>query len=226
MTVTGGRKNAGSYTARAARLSNGNYTLPDSATRAYTIKPRTVGLKWTGTSLTYNGKVRRPTATATGLIAGDKCKVTVTGGRKNAGSYTAKATKLSNANYALPKARTKACAIKKRTITLKWTDTRLKYNGKAREPTATALGLIKGDVCKVTVSGARTKKGQLYRQGHQALQQQLPPAREGNGEVQYLLTDGETTRSRTSSDPLRGSPPSQGNDLAGESGTVQSVQTS
>ena len=116
-------------------------------------------LKWTGTSLTYNGKTRKPTATATGLIAGDKCTVKVTGGRKNAGSYTAKATKLSNANYALPKARTKACVIKKRTITLKWTNTRLKYNGKARKPTAKALGLIKGDVCKVTVSGARTKKG-------------------------------------------------------------------
>ena len=69
--------------------------------QAFVIKPRTVGLKWSRTSLVYNGKAQKPTATATGLVDGDRCVVTVKGSRKNAGSYTAKATGLSNGNYAL-----------------------------------------------------------------------------------------------------------------------------
>ena len=43
-------------------------------------------------------------ATATGLIKGDKCEVTVSGAKRKKGTYTAKATKLSNGNYQLPKA--------------------------------------------------------------------------------------------------------------------------
>jgi len=159
VTVSGGKKNAGSYTAKATALSNGNYALPSTVTQAFTIAPKTVGLKWSRTSLTYNGKVQKPTVKATGLISGDKCTVTVTGGRRNAGSYKVKAARLSNANYTLPKVRTKICTIRKKTVRLKWTGTRLKYNGKRQKPTATATGLIKGDKCRVTVNGAKKKKG-------------------------------------------------------------------
>ena len=157
--VTGKKKSAGSYTATAVALSNRNYTLPENRTRAFTIAKKTVKLKWTRTSLTYNGKPQKPVATATGLIKGDKCSVTVTGAKKNAGSYTARASKLSNGNYKLPKTRTKTFVIKKKTIRLKWTRTKLKYNGEAQKPVATATGLIKGDKCMVTVSGAKKKKG-------------------------------------------------------------------
>ena len=159
VTVSGAQRNAGGWTATATALSNGNYALPQSATQAYTIAPKTVGLKWTKTSLTYNGKTQRPAAKVTGLVSGDSCAVTVTGGRRNAGSYKAKAVRLSNANYVLPKARTKICTIRKRTVRLKWTGTRLKYNGKSQKPTARAAGLIKGDRCKVTVRGAKKRKG-------------------------------------------------------------------
>ena len=96
---------------------------------------------------------------ATGLVSGDKCTVTVTGSCRNAGYYRAKAAGLSNANYALPKARTRICTIRKKTVRLKWTGTRLKYNGEKQKPTAVAIGLIKGDRCRVTVSGAKKKKG-------------------------------------------------------------------
>jgi len=159
VTVSGGHKNAGSYTATATALSNGNYALPLDATQAFTVVPKTVGLKWSRTSLTYNGKRQKPTVKATGLVSGDKCRVTVTGGRRNAGSYKVKADRLSNANYTLPKARTKTCTIRKKTIRLKWSGTRLKYNGKRQKPAATAIGLIKGDKCRVTVSGAKKNKG-------------------------------------------------------------------
>ena len=159
VTVTGGKKDAGSYTATATGLSNKNYTLPATATKAFAIKPKTVTLKWSNTSLTYNGKLQKPKVTVTGLVSGDKCTATLTGSRKNAGTYTARVTKLSNKNYALPKVRTKTCTIKKKTVKLKWTKTKLKYNGKSLKPTATATGLIKGDKCTVTVSGAKVKKG-------------------------------------------------------------------
>ena len=159
VTVLGGQTDAGSYTATATGLSNGNYALPKTTTQTFTIAPKTVKLKWSRTSLTYNGKTQKPTVKATGLVSGDKCTVTVTGGRRNAGNYRAKAAGLSNANYALPKARTRICTIRKKTVRLKWTGTRLKYNGEKQKPTATAIGLIKGDRCRVTVSGAKKKKG-------------------------------------------------------------------
>ena len=127
------QKNAGSYTATATALSNRNYALPESATRTFTVAPKTVGLKWTKTSLTYNGETQRPAVKATGLVSGDRCTVTVTGGRRNAGSYKAKAARLSNANYVLPKVRTKTCTIRKKTVRLKWTGTVLKYNGKLQK---------------------------------------------------------------------------------------------
>ena len=94
--------NAGSYTARAIALSNGNYALPEDATQAFVIAPKTVGLKWGKTVLTYNGKAQKPVATVTGVIDGDKCKAAVAGAKKNAGRYKAWVTRLSNPNYALP----------------------------------------------------------------------------------------------------------------------------
>ena len=159
VTVRGAKKKAGSYTVRASGLSNSNYALPDDATHAFVIAPKTVGLKWEKTALTYNGKVQKPVATVTGVINGDKCTATVTGAKKNAGSYTARASKLSNRNYALPKNRTRTFRIKQKTVGLKWTGTRLKYTGQKIAPTARATGLIKGDKCTVTVTGAMKKRG-------------------------------------------------------------------
>ncbi len=159
VTVRGAKKKAGSYTVRASGLSNSNYALPDDATHAFVIAPKTVGLKWKKTTLTYNGNVQKPVATVTGVINGDKCTATVTGAKKNAGSYTARASKLSNRNYALPKNRTRTFRIKQKTVGLKWTGTRLKYTGQKIAPTARATGLIKGDKCTVTVTGAMKKRG-------------------------------------------------------------------
>ena len=159
VAVTGSGKDAGDYQATVTGLSNGNYALPGDLTWTFTIAPKTVGLKWTKTSLTYNGKTQKPKLALTGLVPGDTCTVTMKGSRKNAGNYTAKATRLSNPNYALPAVRSKVCTIKKKTVKLKWTKTKLKYTGKSQKPTATATGLIKGDKCTVTVSGAKKKKG-------------------------------------------------------------------
>ena len=73
-------------------------------------------LAWTDDAFTYDGKAHAPTATATGLVGDDACNVTVTGKQTNAGSYTATATRLGNANYALPKAVTHKFTIDKAAI--------------------------------------------------------------------------------------------------------------
>ncbi len=76
-----------------------------SETITLTIEQKTITLSWSNTaSREYDGTRSQVTAIAGGILAGDSCEVTVTGGdEKNAGSYTAKAMALSNANYVLPK---------------------------------------------------------------------------------------------------------------------------
>ena len=159
VTVTGAQTNAGSYTATASTLSNANYALPAVKTQAFSISKKAVGLSWSNTSFTYDGKSHAPTATATGLIGSDTCTVTVTGAQTNAGSHTATAASLSNANYALPTANTKSFTISKKTVGLSWANTSFTYDGKSHVPTATATGLVGSDVCTVTVTGAQTSAG-------------------------------------------------------------------
>ena len=159
VTVTGGQKDVGSYTATASKLSNANYALPNGVTQSFTISPLTVGLTWSDTSLIYNGKEQVPTAKATGLVSGDTCTVTVTGAQKDVGSYTATATGLSNGNYALPKEVTQGFSITGKAVELKWENTSFTYDGESHVPTATATGLITGDECTVTVTGAAVNAG-------------------------------------------------------------------
>ena len=159
VSVGGAQTNYGHHTATAVRVSNPNYALPAANTRAFTIKKRTVGLVWGNTVARYDGQPHAPTARATGLASGDSCRVTVTDGRTNAGSWTAKAVALSNPNYALPSANTQTFTIERRPVHLEWTNTTLYYNGKPQAPTATIPNLLPGDECAVTVAGAQTDKG-------------------------------------------------------------------
>ncbi len=130
-----------------------------AASKAFTISPKVVSLTWTNTSLTYNGKARKPTATATGLVGGDTCAVTVSGAQKNAGTYTATATGLDNSNYKLPANTKQSFTIAKKEVGLSWSGTSLTYSGKAQKPAATASGLVSGDKCAVTVTGEQTNAG-------------------------------------------------------------------
>ncbi|MBO7144235.1 MAG: leucine-rich repeat protein, partial [Salinivirgaceae bacterium] len=156
VTVGGAQTNAGSnYTATASALSNANYTLPATATTAFSIAAKEVGLEWSNTPLTYNGSAQAPTATATGLVGNDECNVIVSGAQTNFGSYTATAERLSNGNYKLPNNKTKAFTIDQKVVTLEWGTASFTYNGSEQAPTATATGLVDGDVCNVTVSGAQ-----------------------------------------------------------------------
>ncbi|MBR3314054.1 MAG: hypothetical protein IKG18_07940, partial [Atopobiaceae bacterium] len=140
VTVAGAAKAAGSHTATATKLGNANYKLPAKATQAFAIAQREAKLAWKGTSFTYDGKSHAPTATVTNLASGDKCSVTVTGAAKAAGTHTATATKLSNANYKLPaKATQKFTVAKAEPAKAKLTSiaevAAKTYTGKAVRPT-------------------------------------------------------------------------------------------
>ncbi|MCR5625301.1 MAG: MBG domain-containing protein, partial [Lachnospiraceae bacterium] len=108
--VTGEAKDAGTHTA-TVQISDTNYKLASESVE-YVIAPKEIGLEWTDTELTYNGEAQKPTATATGLIEGDTCNVTVTGEQTEAGTYTATATELDNPNYVLPSENTTSFTIK------------------------------------------------------------------------------------------------------------------
>ena len=160
VTVEGPQKDVGSgYTATATKLSNSNYALPEAVAQAFAIAPKTVGLTWSNTSLTYNGQPQQPTVRVTGLASGDTCTVTVIGAQTKAGSYTASASALSNANYALPTTATKEFTIAQKVVGLSWGTTSFTYDGRSHVPTATATGLVSGDTCNVTVTGAATNAG-------------------------------------------------------------------
>lgn len=93
------------------RSEDGQYNVEDS--RSITISPRTAELSWSGdTDLTYDGTAKNVTAKVANLVGNDVCNVTVTGGTETAaGTYTATATALDNANYKLPEESTKQYTI-------------------------------------------------------------------------------------------------------------------
>ena len=63
------------------------------------INPLPVTVEWSNTSFTYNGSFQAPTASITStLIGSDVCEVSITGAKKDAGTYTATAV-LTNSNY-------------------------------------------------------------------------------------------------------------------------------
>ena len=155
-------KNAGTYYVKAEVAETNNYAA-GSGTKEFTIEKKEIGIEWSGDSFTYNGKAQTPTAKATGLLKGDTCTITVTGGQKDTNAkagtanYTATATAVDNANYKLPATgTTHEFTITPAELTVTWKNTELTYNGSEQAPTAELNGLMEGDTCKVTVTGGQT----------------------------------------------------------------------
>ena len=110
------RKDAGSYFVWYKFIGDIGHRDSYPAVVEVTIAPKTVHLIWSDTSLVYNGKSQIPTVTLEGVIKGDTCEISqiiVDGPAKMPGVYTARATKLSNPNYSLPKENTVTFTIKK-----------------------------------------------------------------------------------------------------------------
>ena len=85
-----------------AKFNGNDYVKSGETSYTLTVYPKEVGLQWGTASFIYDGSFHVPTATATGLVGSDVCTVTVEGEKTDAGSYTATASSLSNANYTLP----------------------------------------------------------------------------------------------------------------------------
>ncbi len=140
-----------------------NYVLAETElTTKANITPKTVDLTWSGyENLVYDGKSVSVTAEATGLVSGDTCAVTVTGGdQTNASTYTAEATGLSNGNYKLPADVEQSYTIAPRPVKLSWGESSFTYDGSEKTVTATIDNLVNNDVCALTYSGnAETEHG-------------------------------------------------------------------
>ena len=130
-----------------------NYVLStETLTDTANITPKTVGLTWSGyENLVYDGEPVGVTAAATGLVSGDRCTVTVENGAwTDAGTYTAKATGLSNDNYLLPADVEQSYTIAPRPVQLSWSESSFTYDGSEKTFTATIENLVPDDVCALT----------------------------------------------------------------------------
>ena len=123
-------KAAKEYTVYYKVEGNKNFKDVDVKEITNKINPRTIDLNW-NKELTYNGKEQLPTATVSNLADGDECEITVDGAQhKNAGTYEATATKVSNQNYKLPEDVTTSYTIGKKTLSIEdLKAVNRKYNG-------------------------------------------------------------------------------------------------
>lgn len=166
VTVGGASRDAGKHTATITMLGNDNYILAEDAEKSkeFEITPRVVQLEWTVGEYTYNGKEQKPEVKILNLVTGDECEITVTG-QKDA-SLTAKATvtELSNKNYTLEGCENVSATfvIKQQTVSVEWGETELVYNGRPQTPVPILNGLVEGDECELTVTGAQKDVGSNY----------------------------------------------------------------
>lgn len=122
-------KAAKEYTVYYKVEGNKNFKDVDVKEITNKINPRTIDLNW-NKELTYNGKEQLPTATVSNLADGDECEITVAGANRNAGTYEATATKVSNQNYKLPEDVTTRYTIGKKTLSIEdLKAVNRKYNG-------------------------------------------------------------------------------------------------
>ncbi|WP_255405435.1 MBG domain-containing protein [Prevotella sp. tf2-5] len=111
--------NVGEYTITPSGLTSDNYYITFTP-GVLTVTPKTIGVDWTETELSYNGSEQAPTATATGLVNNDEVGVTVTGAQTNVGTdYIATASALTGEkkdNYQLPEGLTTTFTITPKSI--------------------------------------------------------------------------------------------------------------
>jgi hypothetical protein len=148
--------NAGTLYVRAYYTADGNHSGSGYTTgKTIKINQKEIGLSWGTRTWTYDGSTHSTTCSATGVITGDTCNVTLTGNSvgKNVGSATVTASSLSNSNYKLPSTKTTTISITQREVTLTWGTTSWPYDGTAKSTTCTAGNLVTGDTCTVTLTG-------------------------------------------------------------------------
>lgn len=163
-----------SFVATVTCAETNNY-LAATATCTVTILQKEIGITWSNLEFTYDKQFHVPTATATGLVNGDACTITVTGEDINAGTWTACADSLSNSNYCLPDDVEKDFVIKP--IKLSGIDVRIydvsedekyvgrntiTYTGNPYIINGVANGLLPGDSTEVFLSPYSGREAKTY----------------------------------------------------------------
>ena len=145
----------GTYYVKATFAATTNYKAYTTDYVSFTITQKEVGLSWGTASWVYDGNTHSTTCTATGLVSGDTCTVTLTGNSvgKNVGTATVTASSLSNSNYKLPSSKTKSISITQKEVTLTWSTASWTYDGNTHSTSCTAGSLVSGDTCTVTLTG-------------------------------------------------------------------------
>lgn len=134
-----------------------------------TINPKEASLEWselTAAELVYSGTAKTLTATATGLVDGDACTVTVelVGDNVNVGTFSYKATALSNENYKLPTdVSSPSYTITPKTLTITAEDKETYVGSRQPDLTYTVDGLVDDDA--LTTAPVLTTDANMYRVG-------------------------------------------------------------
>lgn len=148
------------------------------ASRSFTIQPYEAEVQWGAASFTYDGEEHLPTATAQGVGEDGGLSLTVSGGKTDAGDYTAYAS-VENGNYTLKNAE-HSFTIGKRQITVSvWESGTLTYNGEVQYPNAAALGnIVAGEEAEtLALLGYTVTAGGGRDAGAHTVQAQLPTRR-------------------------------------------------
>ena len=138
-------KDAGTYnfSVHTDAITAKNYEFVNSAS-GVTIAPCPVEVNWANfLGLTYNGSVQSPTATATGVEADGALSVSVSGGNKNAGEYTARAT-VSDNNYTVTNPE-QPYTIKKKQLTAALDNASVVYGERLGKVNISYSGFADGD---------------------------------------------------------------------------------
>ena len=128
--------NAGTYTVYYKAVRGEGHGETEEQHFDVNVSQKEIGIEWTNTEVIYDGTEKLPTAAAKGLAEGDTCNITVTGGQTEAGTYTARAVAINNANYKLPAETTVTFVIRKADFELTGmpqAKTDLVYDGKEQE---------------------------------------------------------------------------------------------
>ena len=190
LTTVPAGTDAKTYTVYCNFVPNAGYAGVDPVELSVTITPREVGLDWsalTGEELVYSGTAKALTATATGLADGDSCTVTVelVGDNINAGTFSYKATALSNANYKLPpNISSPEYTITPKTLTITADDKEVYVGNNQPELTYTVEGLVGSDVL-ITAPTLRTDAN-MYNAGTYAITFANEAAAGNNYSITYV----------------------------------------
>lgn len=141
-----------------------NFTEAYSGFATFTIAQKEVTVSWSNTEFPYDGTTQTPTATTDDFVKDDGVLLTVTGGAKDAGDYTATAELSGDdaKNYVLDDSKkSTSFTIAKKSIGIDWGTTKFTYNGEEQAPTAEPTGVVDGDglTLTVTVSGEHKNAG-------------------------------------------------------------------